>query len=723
MKASCLLKDSSSQPALQNHRYSIESCFLYDLYSCATTLIMIRYLLLFCCFCLSLNSQSLQLSWFTQNDQFNIIDSKMDPWGDIVVAGTFSGIVDFDHGPHLRVDTAEGPYDMFVAKYDAYGNLLWVHSLGNNNPEKITALDVDAQGNIYTVGEFTRSMDFNPGPGVATLSVVGYADIFLWSLKPNGDFRFAKAFGDGSLESPNAIDVNASGEIAIAGFFWGTGDMDPSTAHYPVSSKGHSDIFVMRLHPGGNLWWVREFGSSREDQALNVQIGDNDEIYVQGFFKDTVDFNPDTSATAVYNLEQQDGGEGFFLKLDPFGRFVSAFNSPLVPQKMEMRNDRDLFFSGYFTGSQDFDPDTSSVLNLSAVGNETPYFLWKLDSSWTVDWAVMWNKAKMGKNSLSLAQDPSEGAVISASFFGNIDLDPGNGSQVQNSNGLEDIFAAHVDSAGNLVYANTWGGSQTDYPGIAFVNSSGEFYVGGRFHATVDFDPDPAIVDNGTALGLENFMLKLTYCQEVYGYDTIVACNKYTWINSFQYNDNSSGDRYIMRSPGGCDSLVFLTLTMNFIDTTAAKINDTTLQAGQFSANYQWLDCDSALQIIPGATNREFYPSKTGNYAVIVSTTNCLDTSACIFYEVNDFDIPEEASSTLTYNAWPNPSTGRVNLSSPAGLFDTRLMLTDLQGRILKQERIRENDRYEFQLPEASGIYLLHLLRDGERKTIRLIRE
>jgi hypothetical protein len=50
-------------------------------------------------------------------------------------------------------------------------------------------------------------------------------------------------------------------------------------------------------------------------------------------------------------------------------------------------------------------------------------------------------------------------------------------------------------------------------------------------------------------------------------------------------------------------------------------------------------------------------------------------------------------------------------------------MLTDLQGRILKQERIRENDRYEFQLPEASGIYLLHLLRDGERKTIRLIRE
>lgn len=682
---------------------------------------MIRFIILFCLLSLGLEAQSLQLAWFTQNDHFNIIDSEMDPWGDIVVAGTFKGVVDFDHGPHERIDTAVGIYDMFLAKYDAYGNLLWVHTLGNNNPEKITALDIDGQGNIYAVGEFTRAMDFNPGPGVSMLSVVGYADIFLWSLKPNGDFRFAKAFGDASLESPNAIDVNAAGEIAIAGFFWGTGDMDPSTAHYPVSSKGHSDIFVMRLHPGGNLWWVREFGSSKEDQALNVQIGDNDEIYVQGFYKDTVDFNPDTAATEVYNLAQQDGGEGFFLKLDPFGRFVSAFNSEIVPQKMEMENDENLYFSGYFAGSKDFDPDTTSTLTLNASGNQTPYFVWKLDTSWAVDWAVMWAQASIGKNSLSLSRSSGLGAVISAPFTGSIDLDPGLGSQSQTSKGMEDVFAAHIDTSGQLVYANSWGGNQIDYPGMAFVNSDGEFYVGGRFRATVDFDPDPSITDNGTTLGLENFMLKLTYCQEVYGYDTIVACNNYTWINDYRYTDTRTGDRYIMKSPGGCDSLVFLTLTMNFIDTTASKINDSTLRAGAFNANYQWINCDS-MKVVTGATNREFEPARTGNYAVIVSNTNCIDTSACIFFEINDFDLPEIESPENHYSAWPNPSNGLVNLQSPAGLFGTQMMLTDMQGRILKRTEIRTTEAYEFRLPEQSGIYLLHLIRDGERKTLRLVR-
>lgn len=682
---------------------------------------MATRLLFLCLLSSGLMGQSLQLAWFNQSDYFNIIDSEMDPWGNIVVAGTFSGIVDFDPGPHERIDTADGIYDMFVAKYDAYGNMLWAHSLGNNNPEKITAVDVDGQGNVYAVGEFTRAMDFDPGPGNTTLQVVGYADIFLWSLDPFGKFRFAKSFGDLSLESPNDIDVNAAGDIVIAGFFWGTGDMDPSTAYYPISSKGQSDIFVMRLHPGGNLWWLREFGSAKQDQALNVQIGNNDEIYVQGFYKDSVDFNPDTASTAVYNLYQTNG-EGFFLKLDRFGRFVSAMSSEIVPEQMELQNDENLFFSGYYTGTKDFDPDTSSTLNLSAVGNETPLFLWKLDSTWSVDWAIDWNKAKVGKNSLSLALDGSEGAVVSCAYFGSINLDPNGGNFSFTSKGMEDVFAAHVDSAGVLQYANSWGGSQFETANMAFVNANGEFYLGGIFSTTVDFDPDPAITDNGQAMGVDNFLLKLTYCQEVYGYDTIYACNKYRWINDYLYTDASSGDRYIMQSPGGCDSLIFLHLVMNFIDTNVFKINDSTLQAGQFIGNYQWLSCDS-MQAIPGETNRDFYPLKTGYYSVVVSTTSCLDTSDCIFFEINNFDLPEDEAFSKLYEAWPNPSSGRVNLSSPSGLHGTQLLLTDMQGRVLYQEEIKVDDHFEFVLPEQKGMYLLHLVREGHRESLRLIRD
>jgi len=675
--------------------------------------------LLLCLLSLSVMGQSLQLAWFTQNDQFNIIDSQMDAFGNIIVAGTFSGIVDFDHGPHARIDTAVGIYDMFIAKYDAYGNLKWAHSLGNNNPEKITAIDTDINGNVYAVGEFTRTLDFDPGPGLVNLTAAGYADVFLWVIKANGDLMYARVFGDRSLESPNDIDVNNNGDIVIGGFFWGNADMDPSVGGYaPVFSHGRGDVFIMRLHPGGTIWWVRSVGSALEDQALNVKIADNGDVYAQGFFNDSVDFDPDTTAGEEYWLNTN-SGDGFFLKLNPFGLFVSAFNSEVVPQKMQMQNSETLYFSGYFTGTKDFDPDTASVLNLNAVGNQNPLFVWRLDTSWSVDWVRMWGDADIGKNSLFLNRDGSGGAIVSAPFTGSIDLDPSLGANMKTSKGLQDIFVAQIDSAGNYLYGESWGGSQIDYPALAMANNRGEIYVAGRFETLMDFDPDPSIVDNGQSPGLESFMLKLTYCQEGYGYDTIQACNSYTWINSFTYHDTRSGDRYIIPSSSGCDSLVYLALTMNFIDSSATLINDTTFRANQFGATYQWLICDSLLSPIPGATGREFYPDTSGQFAVIVDNGNCIDTSACLQYWE---PIGLKENDYAQISAYPNPSNGLVHLDAPYELHGTQILLTDLQGRILFRDQIEGSEDYEFQLPEQSGIYLLHLNREGERTTLRLIR-
>ena len=290
---------------------------------------------------------------------------------------------------------------------------------------------------------------------------------------------------------------------------------------------------------------------------------------------------------------------------------------------------------------------------------------------------------------------------------------------MKTSKGLQDIFVAQIDSAGNYLYGESWGGSQIDYPALAMANNRGEIYVAGRFETLMDFDPDPSIVDNGQSPGLESFMLKLTYCQEGYGYDTIQACNSYTWINSFTYHDTRSGDRYIIPSSSGCDSLVYLALTMNFIDSSATLINDTTFRANQFGATYQWLVCDSLLSPIPGATGREFHPDTSGQFAVIVDNGNCIDTSACLQYWE---PIGLEENDYTQISAYPNPSNGLVHLDAPYELHGTQILLTDLQGRILFRDQIEGSEDYEFQLPEQSGIYLLHLNREGERTTLRLIR-
>jgi hypothetical protein len=678
-------------------------------------------ILLFCFLGLNLNGQSLQLAWFTQNDHFNIIDSEMDGAGNIIVAGTFSGIVDFDHGPHLRIDTAVGISDLFIAKYDPYGNLKWVHSMGNNNPEKITAIDVDQAGNIFAVGEFTRNLDFDPGPGVFNLQVVGFADIFLWALAPDGSFRFAKAFGDRSLETANDIDVNSAGDIVISGFLWGNGDMDPGTGHYPFTTSGLSDIFVLKCFPSGSLHWVRTMGSTKQDQALNVKFSDGGDIYVQGFFSDSVDFNPDTNSAATYFLNSANGGDGFLLKLNNFGLFVRAVNSPIIPMNMELKDSRELYFSGYFSGSKDFDPSPNSSAVRNAVGNQTPQFIWKLDSTFSFDWAQIWGGALMGANSLELARDQSNGVVISGAFSDTIDLNPSSVILNYSPVGQSDLFLVHLDSIGQFLYGNTWGSSLADEPGSALVNPDGEIYLLGQFTNRMDMDPSPAIVDPAFSGGRESFMLKLTYCPESVTWDTIEACNDYTWLNGFNYRDNSSGDRYIMEGLNGCDSLIYLHLNMNFIDSTAGQLNDSTLRANEPFSFYQWLICnpDSTFSPIPGATQRLYYPDSSGSYAVILDDGKCIDTSDCLnFWKPISLNEQPLAAQISIY---PNPSNGTLHLDVPQHWKGYTVQIRDVQSRLLWSQAYQTSKSVELRLPPAAGLYFLELNFQNERLSQRII--
>ena len=77
-----------------------------------------------------------------------------------------------------------------------------------------------------------------------------------------------------------------------------------------------------------------------------------------------------------------------------------------------------------------------------------------------------------------------------------------------------------------------------------------------------------------------------------------------------------------------CDTIFVTTLDFENIDTAVIQ-NDATLNANLVGAEYQWLDCNNNLAVIPGATNQSFTPSITGEYAVSFMINGCSDTSAC----------------------------------------------------------------------------------------------
>ncbi len=675
---------------------------------------MLRSLILFL-IPLGVFAQNLQLAWFTQSDHFVINTAKMDLSGNIIVGGSFSGTVDFDHGPHKREYTAvNNSHDAFVAKYDAYGNFMWVATYGNNNPDVILDLAIGPNGKIYAVGEFTGRQDMDPGPGNFFISVNGYVDALLWTLSPSGGLIDAKAFGGRSYESPHSVSVQKDGYVAIAGFFWGNPDMDPTNGVAQIQSNGQSDGFVMKLAPNGSVQWARNYGTTTTDQILNVHIDDNQKVYVNGYTGANTDFDP--HPILVRYLPNGAGG-GYFLSLDANGDLEDLQYTGLSPEHMVV-SEKGYFFSGHFSGSFDFDPDTTLAYTLNAIGNDIPLYVWHLDTNFQFQFARKWNKASTSYHTLSLSPSPEKGVVISGMFQDTMDIDPTGLVDIRWPQGGMDIFVNHLDSLGNYAYGQTWGSGASDYNYYALMNANGELYVGGRFASQLDFDPAPSVFDYGTPTGDETFMLKLTYCQEVIGHDTIEACNEYTWINNYRYLDSRSGDRYIVRSPQGCDSLIYLHLTMHFIS-NAVNVQDSLFSAVQAQAFYQWIDCRDSNRAIPGEINRTFVPDSSGIYAVVVQKGICTDTSECIPYG-KYVDLEEEELGT--YSVYPNPSSGRFRIDADPSTDQYKWQVLDLQGRKISEGLHDSPEDLLIDVKGAPGIYFLFIEAKGKRSHFKLIK-
>ena len=73
------------------------------------------------------------------------------------------------------------------------------------------------------------------------------------------------------------------------------------------------------------------------------------------------------------------------------------------------------------------------------------------------------------------------------------------------------------------------------------------------------------------------------------------------------------------------------------IDTTVT-LTGTTIEANQGAADYQWVDCNATFAPVSGETNQTFTPAVTGNYAVEISVSGCIDTSACTLIDFTGID-------------------------------------------------------------------------------------
>ena len=188
-------------------------------------------------------------------------------------------------------------------------SLNWAKNIGGSRGNHIT---VDAAGNVYTTGYFSGVADFDPGPGTFYLTADG-GDAYVSKLDADGNFVWALQFGGDQTNYGQAVNVDVSGNVYIAGYFGGTVDFDPGPAVFNITSNGQDDIFITKLDSNGNLLWAKNIGGTNSDLAYAAVLDVSGNICMTGVFIGDVDFDP---GAGMFNMNGGGNNDCFVLKLD-----------------------------------------------------------------------------------------------------------------------------------------------------------------------------------------------------------------------------------------------------------------------------------------------------------------------------------------------------------------------------------------------------------------------
>ena len=331
-----------------------------------------------------------------------------------------------------------------------------------------------------------------------------------FNIDPKIYLGWARTWGGTYIDYGHGVAIDESGNAYITGQFRNTVDFDPGPGvdeHTTNDANDSGDIFLSKFDPNGDLQWACTWGGSVWDTSYGVAIDGSGNVYVTGYYRDTVDFDPGPGV----DEHTSNGHYAFLSKFDSTGVFQWARtwggSGHVFSYDVAIDGSDNAYITGNFIDSVDFDPGPGVDEHIS--NGHRDIFLSKFDPEGVFQWVCTWggdDDPITGDASYGVAIDGSGNAYVTGQFRKKVDFDPGPGEDDHISNGEGDIFLSKFDSAGVFQWARTWGGSDEDWGFDVVIDGSGNAYVTGAFWEAVDFNPGPG-VDEHTSHGYNDIFL------------------------------------------------------------------------------------------------------------------------------------------------------------------------------------------------------------------------
>lgn len=452
------------------------------------------------------------------DDQGIVID--IDASGNTIIGGSFQGTIDFDPGPGIFNLTSVGSNDAYVAKFDPSGNFLWAISFGGGGYDIVNDLTIDLFGNIILSGGFAGSADFDPSAGNYILNSIGTSSLFLSKLSSTGGFIYAFPVGGTMHILTTYLVTDALRNIYMTGLFQSTADFDPGPSNSNLTAFGIRDAFIVKYSSGGAFIRAGQMGgpSSSILEIGGIDIDGSGNIVAVGIFTGTIDFDPSTSVSSLTTNQVSDiylvkwDANGSFVWAKSFFKTSGTYDNHILDIVLD--NQGNIFTTGSFAGSADFDPGPGTFILTSGgniPGSSFDVFTANLDPNGQLIW-VKTIEGVSGDTGLGVDFD-AQGNVYTVGFFtGASDFDPGPGIHSITPVGNATFFLK-LNSTGDFVWAKSVDGFICLGKDIK-IDAAGSIFSTGYFYATTDFDPGTNVhlLSSTGISGHDAFVMKIGTC-------------------------------------------------------------------------------------------------------------------------------------------------------------------------------------------------------------------
>ena len=370
-------------------------------------------------------------------DKANSIEQTTD--GGYILAG-------YSYSNDGDVTGNHGAGDVWIVKLDLIGNLSWQKSLGGSDGDAATSIQQTTDGG-YIVAGISESIDGDVSGNH------GGQDYWIVKLDANGNLTWQKSLGGSSGDYDTSIRQTLDGGYIVAG-------RSSSFDGEVTGNHGGGDFWIIKLAADGTLLWQKCLGGSYTDGAYAIQQTIDGGYIVAG-----------QSESNDGDVTGNHGGDDFWIvKLDSTGNLSWQ-------KSLGGSNDDEAYSIQQTTDGGYIVAGTSKSINGDITGNHggDDYWVVKLDASGNLSWQKSFGGSY--SDEATSIQQTIDGGYIVAGSSGSNDGD------VTGNHGISDYWIVKLDSAGNLVWQKSLGGSSFDWAFSIQQCTDGGYIVAGYTHS------------------------------------------------------------------------------------------------------------------------------------------------------------------------------------------------------------------------------------------------